>query len=221
MSTQDPELTRLRSAFASLAEDAVPGPACPHPERIWLAVRREAELPAADVRELALHTAECPSCAESWRLAGELLAAEADQRPRAVGRIRRWGGALPLAAAVAAVALAGVVIQHHGRGSVEPGYRDPRGGGMRALMAEDAPLPRAACVLRWSPVAEGARYDLRVATSTLAVVYRARGLAVTEHQVPAEALAGLPSGSRLIWQVEAVAPDGMRTASPAFVVRIQ
>jgi hypothetical protein len=221
MSTLDPEITRLRSAFSSLAEDAAAGPACPHPERIWSALKGEAESPAADLRELVLHTAECPSCAESWRLAGELLAAEADVRPRAVGRARWRGGALPLAAAVAAVALAGVVLLRDGRGTVEPGYRDPAGGVLRTRVSEERPLPRAACVLRWSSVAQGARYDLRVATSTLAAVYRARGLSVTEHQVPADALAGLPSGSRLIWQVEAVAPDGTRTTSPAFVVRIQ
>lgn len=218
MSTLDSELLRLRSAFASLAEESAPGPACPDPERLWWAVKGEAA--PAEARALILHTAECPSCAESWRLAGELLAAVADTRPQTVGRARWWGGALPVAAAVAAVILAGVVLRRDGRGTAEPAYRDQRGAVVRALVAEDRPLPRERCVLRWSSAGEGARYDLRMATSTLAVIYSARGLTTPQHQVPASALAGLPPGARLIWQVEAVAPDGTRTTSATFVVRL-
>jgi hypothetical protein len=218
MSTLDPPLARLPQAFAALAEDAVPGADCPEPERLWSAVA--GELPATDARSLVLHTAACPSCAESWRLARALVGETHVRRP-ATARTRWRGGPLSMAAAVAAVVLAGGAVLRQSTGPVAPRYRDPRDEVLRALVTEDRPFSRADCVLRWSAIGEGARYDLRVATTTLRVVYSVRGLAATEHPVPAEALAGLPAGTRLLWQVEATTPDGTRATSPTFVVRIQ
>jgi hypothetical protein len=217
MSTLDTDLEPLREAFASLAEDAAPGPDCPDPVRLWDATR--GDLPPADAQAVILHTVECPSCAEAWRLARELRA-DVDPR-RDVARTQWLGGALPLAAALVAVLLAGGVVLREDRGTVASRYRDQDRPGLHAQTDEGRPLPRASFVLRWSSFGEGARYDLRVATSELAVVYRARGLVATNHHVPADALAGLPSGTRLLWQIEASAPDGTRTTSPTFVVRMR
>lgn len=216
MTTPSADVDRLRRAFADLVEHAAP-PAggCPSPDRLWWAAR--GELPAAESRALVLHTAECPWCAEAWRLALELRSEAHAEKPARLGT-RWWGGALPMAAAVTAVALAaGVLLQQDGPAR----YRAQERGAVRALVAEDRPLPRAACVLRWSSAGEGARYDLRVATTALAVVYSTRNLSATEEQVPASALAALPAGTRLLWQVEAVAADGTRTASATFMARLE
>lgn len=218
MSTPDAGLERLRRCFASLADEAAPGAACPDPERLWSAAG--GERPPAEARLLVLHTSECPPCAEAWRLAREIRADAGVRRPH-VARSRWWVGTLSLAAGLAAVVLAGVVVLREGRGPAAPRYRDQDRIALRAEVDEDRPLPRTAFVLRWSSIGEGARYDLRVATAGLAVVYSARGLTATAHQVPADALAGLPSGARLLWQVEVAAPDGTRTTSPTFMVRIQ
>jgi hypothetical protein len=86
---------------------------------------------------------------------------------------------------------------------------------------EGRPLPRSQCVLRWSPGRPGSRYDVRVATEALEPVATGRGLGVAEYRVPDEALASLPGGTKLLWQVEALLPDGSRWTSPTFVVRIE
>ena len=44
---------------------------------------------------------------------------------------------------------------------------------------------------------------MTVATEDLRVLHRATGLTDTEYVVPSEALADLPPGARIIWQVRA------------------
>lgn len=207
----------LRRAFARLADDVPPPATCPAPDRLWEASR--GELPAGESRMLVLHTAECPSCAEAWRLALELRT-EGAEAASIVARARWRGRGLPLAAALAAMALAGALLRQDGA-QAPPRDRSPERGGIRALTPEERPLQRAACVVRWSSAGEGARYDLRVATPALVIVHSARNLEATEHQVPPSALAALPPGSRLLWQVEAVRADGTRVASPTFMVRLE
>ena len=63
----------MAEALRSRAEDSHPRIDCPHPERIWDAVRLQASL---DERlKIIDHLAECPTCAEAWKIAAELLPA--------------------------------------------------------------------------------------------------------------------------------------------------
>ena len=55
----------------------------------------------------------------------------------------------------------------------------------------------------------------------LAELASAEGLPSPQFQVPAPALAGLPPGSRLYWQVTAVLADGTRVTSPTFSVLLR
>jgi hypothetical protein len=214
----DAEMERLRAAFASRSGQA-PGPACPAPERLWSAAR--GERPPAEVRPLVLHLAECGACAEAWRLAREVDAPApspaAATRPRPAGPAWiRWGA---LAATV--VLAAGAAIALRQRSEPAPEFREGMRGGIRSLVPETQSLPRTRCVLRWSPGPDGTTYNLTVATAGLEKVAEARGLTAASYEVPPRALASLPPGARLLWQVEAVAPDGSRATSATFVSRVE
>jgi hypothetical protein len=102
--TED-ELQRASDQFRDVAAEARPRADCPPAERIWSAVKLA--LPRAERLEILDHTAECPACAEAWRIAmtfGE---------PAALGRRRTayWPAAFTGArmAAAALVAIAGIV----------------------------------------------------------------------------------------------------------------
>jgi hypothetical protein len=220
VSTLDLDRARFRRAWTSLAETAAPRSDCPDPDRLWSACRGERS--PEETRALVDHTAVCPTCAESWRLARELSAvAPAPLRdvPVAAGRSRRawWGGLGGLAAATAAVVLAAVSL----RGPGEVVYRDRPALTIRSLTREGRPVPRGLCVLRWTRGPAGTRYDVQVATEDLVAIARGRGLEVAWFQVPESALGALPAGSRLLWRVDATLPDGRRVASPTFVVTLR
>ena len=215
---------RLREAFVSRDPVANPDGSCPDPETVWRAVRRE--LPHEGIRQIGLHVTTCAECTEAWRLAREVAReAPADvvafERPASRSpRARPWwiGGALAAAAAMVLVAL--LLPSGPGLG--------PNGGGtlrgaeevINPLTDLAVPLLRESCTLRWQGPAEG-RWEIRVATEDLRVIAEARNLDVTEFTVPAEALADLPAGSRIVWQVHANLPDGHRLASRSFVQSLE
>ena len=62
---------------------------------------------------------------------------------------------------------------------------------------------------------------LEIAGVDLAVLHRAEGLTEAGYTVPAEAVAGVEPGDRLLWGIEATEPDGSKTASRTFVVVLQ
>ena len=220
MSQDTQELERLRAAFA--VPDPAPNPAaCPAPEAIWAAVR--GELPPRELREVVEHTAVCASCAEDWRLAVEIERQSAASQTATVpagrviqgrfGRLRTWTAAAALAAGLlVAVGL----YRTGGFGPQEPTFREAQGTTVRSLLAEGQALPRQGAVLRWSPVPGAASYDVRISTEDLRLVDTAQGQTATEYRVPESALAELPAGTKLLWQVEAVLPDGTRQSSPTF-----
>ncbi|MFP2933952.1 hypothetical protein ACLESO_54285, partial [Pyxidicoccus sp. 3LG] len=86
---------------------------------------------------------------------------------------------------------------------------------------ESAPLPRERCILRWSGGPEGTRWSLQLSSEDLSLVHRADSLTRGEYQVPAEVLAKLPAGTKLLWQVEARLPDGQIRRSATFVNRLE
>ena len=215
---------RLREAFASRVAVADPASQCPDPETVWSAVRRE--LPHDRIRRIGLHATTCAECAEAWRLAREVTRqAPADVLPfkspaGKPARARPWwiGGALAAAAALVAIALllpTGPTLGPSGQGTL-------RGAEDVIIPTTDLakPLAREACTLRWQGPADG-RWEIRVATEDLRVIAEARDLDAAEFTVPAEALADLPPGATIIWQVHANLPDGRRIASRSFVQSLE
>jgi hypothetical protein len=209
-----PQVEALRAAMAA---DLSSGADCPPSERIWAAAL--GELPSAEAMALLDHSGSCGACAAAFRLARE-LAAEAAPAPAVVpigsGWLRRarWTavGGLAVAASLA------VVVFLRAR-PVEPTYRGDTLAVVRSLVP-DEPQPRAALILRWAGP-EGARYGVTLTTKDLRKLFRASGLERPEVRVPPSALTGVEPGAELIWQVEATLADGTRSASPAFLLRLQ
>lgn len=226
MNQDTQELDRLRAAFA--VPDAAPDPeSCPAPETIWAAVR--GELPPRELRATVEHTATCSACAEDWRLAAEVdrqstasQAAPATTGAKVIpGRFGQWRSLTAAAALAAGLLVAVGLYRTGGLGPQEPTYREAPGTTVRSLLTEGQALPRQGAVLRWSPVPGASSYDVRVSTEDLRVVDTAQGQTATEHRIPASALAELPAGAKLLWQVEAVFPDGTRQSSPTFTNPLQ
>jgi hypothetical protein len=143
-------------------------------------------------------------------------------RPGARARRFRFAWSRPAWGAVATAALVLIVVGV----SLQPGNDTPtvRGGDTLAVVSrlpEEAPLPRADLVLRWSEGPAGTRWALQLSSEDLSLVHRADSLATSEYRVPAEVLAALPAGTKLLWQVEARLPDGRVQRSATFVNRIQ
>jgi hypothetical protein len=88
-------------------------------------------------------------------------------------------------------------------------------------MPPDQALARSHCLLRWVPVAEGARYDVRVMTESLVEIASANDLARAEFAVPPSELGQLPSGARILWQVTARLPSRVEVRSATFVSVIE
>ena len=215
MNPVEPDLDRLRRAWATLSEEAAPTEACPEPERLWAAVR--GELSAEATRGLVEHTLSCGACAEAWRLAREVASGLPWPEAFDLAPARpRWGGLGTLLAAAAAVVVATTLA----RPPLSP-YREVGAVVVRSRLPAGRLLPRSQCVLRWSPGPAGSHYDLRVATEDLTILVVVRGLAATEYRIPASALTPLPAGAKLLWQVEVLLPDGSRLASMTFVTRIE
>ncbi len=208
----------LRQAFASRSEKVLAGDRCPEPDRIWAALR--GDLPAPERRGVVLHTARCPACAEDFRLAAQLAEAAGERMPRARDEsATTWTWWTRGFAAAAAVVLVAVGLGRLGD-TPPPVHRTGEEELIRSLLVPGQTLPRDDFLLRWSGP-EGARYDVEVTTyPELELVARARSLEATELLVAQEDLAGVPPGARLLWQVEAVLPDGSTSPSSSFDVRV-
>jgi hypothetical protein len=180
----------LAAAFRSAAEDSRPREDCPDPERIWRAVHRE--LPLAERLTIVDHVAECPTCAEAWRLAHEIapvkattadawlahdvVAAEATAARKNWFSTLRQSASLQVAAAV--VLVAGLVFAIWMlRPTPDPEVRDPGTVVLRSELGERAALPKDDFRLRWSGGPPGSRYDLTVMTRDLAAVRDSSALA--------------------------------------------
>jgi hypothetical protein len=213
---------RLRAAFQAPAGAALAPEACPAPETIWAGVR--GELPAPQMREVLDHTASCAACAEDWRLAAE-IEREASRSATAapgkviVGRFGRFRS-LAAAAAIAAGLLVAVGV-YRNSGPQEPTYREVEQTEVRSLLPEGQALARQGAVLRWSPVPGATSYDVQVSTEDLQVVATAQGQTATEYRIPGSGLRNLAPGTKLLWQVDAVFPDGTRQSSPTFTTPLK
>jgi len=225
MSQDDQNLARLRAAFAAPAMAAPDPESCPPPETIWAAVR--GELPPRELREVVGHTAVCAACAEDWRLAAELVRQETVAVETAPGKVlqgrfgvrRAWMAAAALAAGLL------IAVGLYRTGAFGPGqppaYREAESESIHSLLAQGQPLPRQGAVLRWSPVPGAESYDVRLSTEDLRLVFTVQSLKSASYPVPESALTSLPANTKLLWQVDAVFPDGTRRSSPTFSASLQ
>ena len=222
MNQDDQQLARLRAAFAVPDPTSI-SPSCPPPETLWSAVR--GELAPQAMREVLDHVALCSACAEDWRLAAELNRQQAGESAVTPGRVLqgRFGRWRPLAATAAlAAGLLLAVGVWRTQAPQTPTYREARHEAIRSLLPAGQALPRQDAVLRWSPLPGAASYDVRVTTEDLfQTVASAKGTTATELRLPVAALAALPPGAKLLWQVDAVRPDGTHETSPTFTTPLQ
>ena len=216
----------LRRAWAEADRDEEPtgeGPSGIDAERIWRAVA--GDLPPEEVHVLAAAAARDPEVARAWRLARELQAAMPERR-RELGRLLRFPGLTPAVrwAAAAALAIAlgtGLWVRLVApEPTVDPGVRGTdTGAPLASALPDGGPLSRHDFTLRWAPLADPrARYTLQVTTEDLGFVAEAADLAVPQHRVPTAALAALPAGTRLLWQVDGRLPDGRVLSSTTATV---
>ncbi len=219
------DLESLRRAFAG-GPSQPPVPAdCPAPESIWLAVH--GELPADALRHVIDHLAACPACTEEWRLAVAFEHPQADQgadtaaAPEPERRRRRPLAAWVAASGMAAALLIGVQVLRAPapapalRGGLAPAAapRLPLAPRPLLLMETGCQAPsRSSCLLSWKGP-PGVLYDVVVRTRSGVVVAQATELAVKVYQVPDTALAKLPAGSVLSWQVTATGPGRLSATS--------
>ncbi len=213
---------RLAARLREAGTDARPREDCPSAEEIWSALHLE--VPAADRMRIIDHTAECPVCAEAWRLAMEIEKADSTgiAASPALAPWRRqpaaWAG---LAAAVAIIAFGTVLALRWRTPSPDPVDRDQAANTIRSLIGESASLPRDAFRLQWSSGPAGSRYDVIVTTSGLDEVANVRAIEPSELTIEPARLAALSPGTRLLWRVVAHTPDGRTIASPTYVAIVQ
>ncbi|RKG92670.1 hypothetical protein [Corallococcus terminator] len=227
-SIDDAGVERLRTALRDDA--ATPGEPV-DADLVWRAVTQE--LPADERRAVIERVAADPTWAQAWRLAMEMsrAAAKADapakvlsltDRKAAQGK-RSWSGR-PAWAAMAAmwVVLVGGVLVWRQQQREDP--ERIRGGEAEAITSgvpEATALARDRFVLRWSGVPQATHWSVQVSSEDLKVFHRVERLEQREYTVPAPVLAELPSGARVLWQVEARLPDGSVRRSSTFVNRLQ
>jgi len=208
-----------KDAIAALSPGGCDTAACPDSNRIWSAVR--GELAPKEFGRIADHAAACAVCALAWQLA-ENGSTEIG-RPLIKSNSRPWRAWYGVAAAmlVAAVALA-IQFRESDQAPVTspPEYRAPVEEAVRSELPEGAALPRNDCTLRWSGP-EGATFNIKVADENFQAVYRETGLTGSTFTIPPDALQGLPAGGVIVWQVEAVLPDGTRKLSRTFRMTIE
>jgi hypothetical protein len=159
--------------------------------------------------------ASCASCAAAFRLARGL----SEEKKEASVIHRSWARWTPVVGALAAVLLLAILVPGLWRSQPSP-YRGGQDQEIRSLL-DDPALPRDQAELRWSPGPPGTRYEVRVLTREGAEIAVESGLEAPHYRIPPSALAGIPAGTALYWQVKVLRPDGKSSASKTFEVRLR
>lgn len=210
----------LKRRYLTPPPGVEPAPGCPDPDRILAAVL--GERPIVENRALADHAAICPSCAIAWSLARDYAVESGMSRPQPQPTVTT-GHRLPWAAAAAAVVLVASVLLIWTRQPppAEPMFRSGQADTIESFVPEGSTLPATGFILRWSAGPDGSRYNVRVTDRRLNHLAGARALEQPEFRIPPAGLAGLESGSLLLWQVETIRLDGRSITSPTFSVHLE
>jgi hypothetical protein len=134
--------------------------------------------------------------------------------------------AVPLAAAATLVLVAGLLVRDRTGVGPAPGevaYRSQTRPAIESLLAEEQPVDRSDCVLRWSldEDAEAVEFSVRVLDSDLRLLGTRDRLSEAELRVPPAWLEELAPGSSILWQVDAVTLDGRMIRSETFTTRVR
>jgi hypothetical protein len=209
----------LRGALAEWAEIAGDGRECPDAERLVLSA--SGDLAPGGDEDVILHIARCTACAAAWRIARGVEGGATVRPPVAQSRFAQARWYAWAAAAVIVVLVAGGLLVLTPERAPAPVYREQGDEILRSFTPEDQPLSRDRFVLRWSPGPEGTVYDILVTSHRMDRLIQRNGLEETQFVVPESALDGVDPGSRLMWQVTALLPDGRRIQSRTFFVIVR
>ncbi len=224
MNTDDRELAGLREALESLGERSQPTENCFQADKIWEAVHGEAQ--PDELRALVDHMSTCLVCAEAWEVAEDVRASEARTRralphSTSVASPRRLWWLSSVAAVLLFVIGAQWLPWQEWRFGSE--FRGGDDATIRSLLAEDEPLPRQSCLLRWQGPDDSLRYDVSVTwvtTEQHRILFEAQNLTRTELLIPEDRLHDVPAGARLIWRVKAL-KDRRELAVSSFALRLE
>jgi len=213
---------RLRRGFTAFDEsERATREDCPSAERVWDGAH--GKLAPEETKSIALHLAECPSCTHDWGVAMQTTVRTEEEAP--VVSLRRprtrWAMAGAAAAALIVVGFLAVFQQTNLFRPDETSFRATDEEWIRSLLPDGEALPRDDAVLRWTPVADGARYSVEVGLLDLTPLASAYDLEETEYRIPPTALESVDPGGTVIWQAEAGLPDGRRIVSEAFLAEIE
>jgi hypothetical protein len=198
---------------------------CPPADDYWAAAA--GELSFERVRALVDHGATCARCAEAWRILADVRRAtgeaEASDPPPLHSLVGRAPAPFPfrtlLPLALSAMAAVGVWVVLRPPPS-RPAPVERGNGNVPTLHAESPEVqPARDAVLRWSEVPGASSYNVTVLTPDLVVVHQAVGVSGREFRLP-DAVRQRAAGSGLLWNVDAVMPDGRTVASPTFELRL-
>lgn len=211
---------RLRESLPEAGEPFDDGHECPDAEQVWLSARRRLEPERNE--EILLHVAKCPACAMSWRIAQDMERKPAEAQPSRPARRWQpyWTGLAAAAVIVVAVGF-GIFFRPGQVVEQETPYRAQEGVWLQSQLDEAAVLPRDGFVVSWEAGPEGTVYSVLVTSASLEVLAEGVGISTNEFKVPAEALAALPPGSEVLWQVSANLPDGRFVESESYIIRIE
>ncbi len=230
-------LARLRAGFAQMPPRS--GAAFTDPEQIWAAVHGAVDAEGEPDREALIDRLhEDPQLALEWRLAAAMGPIEIEDTPAMPqrrtesvvrGSAPRWAsvstivGVAVAAAAALALWMATPPPESTLTPASEPALRAPQAQPLlQTTLAAEHPLPRTDFRVHWSCEIEGAStFTLRVTTQALEPIYEAHDLTSPTARVPAAALASVPSGTVLLWRVEAIEPSGRRHASEVWELAVQ
>jgi hypothetical protein len=204
-------LQELRRRVAELPEEAGDGPAG-DVERVWAAAA--GELAPEETAEVVDLLTSSPELLEAWRLA---VAMQRQMEPETAGRTVRplpfrrrvtWGWVTGLAVAAALVMAVGLPLLRENVPVAGERFRGAGESAGESRLEDGAALSRTAFLLLWKPAGAGAVYDVTVTDEAVAPLVEARALHEASYRVPVAALAPMPDGATILWQVTVHTPDG-------------
>jgi len=219
VSAEPKDIARLRAAFASIEGDGTSDRI--DAERIFDALH--GDMSSAERHAVIEQLIDNPAAAAAWRLAREMAPDAApphalDRAPEERRQSAQWKWLSIAAAAVLVVGLGWQLMLP--QGAEAPVYRSVESRAITSVLEPGAELPRARPVLRWTGI-DGARYRIRVLTADLQLLEESPQTSALEYTLTEEALARIPPGTQILWQVEAQIPGEVIITSPTFSVRVR